>query len=79
MYFFFFFDLIFRLVKLALNSQPVLSGQMATTQEFQASTPQERKQYNLLIGGTEQPLFAPFINIDQALNDLMDAGGVYLI
>ena len=51
MYFFFFFDLIFRLVKLALNSQPVLSGQMATTQEFQASTPQERKQYNLLIGG----------------------------
>ena len=39
---FFFVDLIFRLVKLALNSQHVLYGQIATTQEFQASIPQER-------------------------------------
>ena len=38
----FFLDLIFRLVKLALNRQHVLHGEMATTQEFQASTPQER-------------------------------------
>ena len=28
---------------------------------------------------TEQPLFAPFINIDHAVNDLMDTEGVHLI
>ena len=46
---FFFLDFIFRLVKLARNSQPVLHGLKATTQEFKPFNPQERKQYNWLI------------------------------
>ena len=49
---FFFLNLIFRLVKFALNSQHVLHGQMATTQEFQASTPQERNSIICWLGVT---------------------------
>ena len=52
---------------------------MATTQEFQASTPQEQNNIICWLGVTEQPLFAPFINIDHAVNDLMDTGEVHLI
>ena len=66
-------------MKLALNSQHVLYGQITTTQEFQASTPQERNNIICWLGVTEQPLFAPFINIDHVVNDLIDTGGVYLI
>ena len=50
---FFFLDLTFRLVKLALNSQHVLHGQIASTQEFQAFTPQERNSIICWLGVTE--------------------------